>query len=79
VTKTDFEFVNQPMPEVFEKLRRIYGIDIIYDEAVLKDCYVDVTLSNEPFFTKLDILCKTIGATYQNADGRITVISQGCH
>jgi len=77
--KPDFEFVNQPMPQVFDRLEKIYGIDIVYNEAVLKDCYVDVTLSNEPFFTKLDILCKTIGATYQNVDGHILITSQGCH
>jgi len=77
--KQDFEFVNQSMPQVFDRLKKIYGIDIVYDEMVLKDCYVDVTLSNEPFFTKLDILCKTIGATYQKVDGRILIVSQGCH
>lgn len=77
--KFDFEFVNQPMPQVFDRLQKIYGINIVYNETVLKDCYVDVTLSNEPFFTKLDILCKTIGATYQNLDGRILISSQGCH
>ena len=77
--KSDFEFINQPMPRVFDKLSEVYGLEIVYDQAALKDCHVDVTLSNEPFFTKLDILCKTIGATYQHVDGRIIITAPGCH
>lgn len=75
---TDFTFENQPISEVFSLLEKTYGIPIIYDETVMQKCSLRVALSNEPFFTKLDIICKTVGAEYQVRDGQIIISSEGC-
>ena len=74
----DFTFENMPISDVFSLLEKTYGIPIIYDEAVMHQCSLRVALSNEPFFTKLDIICKTVGAEYQVRDGQIIISSEGC-
>jgi len=75
----DFVFDNQPIGDVFLILEKVYGIPIVYDEAAMRNCFLRVELSNEPFFTKLDIVCKTIGAQYQVRDGQIIVSSEECN
>ncbi|GAB3262892.1 FecR family protein [Larkinella harenae] len=75
---TSFQFDNTPVSEVFEQLEKTYGLSIAYDKTAMQDCALTVSLGNEPFFTKLDIVCRTIGATYQVYDTQIVVASQGC-
>lgn len=73
-----FHFDNTPISDVFARLEKTYGLSIAYDKTALKNCFLTVPLSNEPFFTKLDIVCRTIGATYQVFDTQIVITGQGC-
>ena len=75
----NFVFDNQPISEVFKVLEKAYGIPIAYDEATMKNCSLRVALSNESFFAKLDIICKTVGADYKVRDGQIIISSEGCN
>lgn len=74
----DFTFENHPISAVFAILEKAYGIPIVYDETIMRKCSLTVALSNEPFFTKLDIICKTVGAGYVVRDGQIIISSEGC-
>lgn len=74
----NFVFVDQPIATVFARLEKVYGIPIVYDSTAVEKCSVRVELSNEPFFTKLDIICQTIGASYRVSDGQVVVSSEGC-
>ncbi|WP_353719387.1 FecR domain-containing protein [Dyadobacter sp. 676] len=73
-----FVFENQPVSKVFSVLEKVYGIPIVYDAAVMEKCSLRVELSNEPFFTKLDIITQTLGATYRVSDGQVVISSEGC-
>ncbi|MGV3557924.1 FecR family protein [Larkinella arboricola] len=74
----NFQFDNTPVSDVFALLEKTYGLPIVYDKAGMQNCTLTVPLSNEPFFTKLDIVCRTIGATYQVYDTQIVITSPGC-
>ncbi len=74
----DFTFENTPIQEVFAKLKKAYGVDIIYDAEVMKNCSVTAPLGNESLFVKLDIICKTIGARYEIVETEIVVSGRGC-
>jgi ferric-dicitrate binding protein FerR (iron transport regulator) len=74
----DFTFENTPIQEVFAKLKKAYGLDIIYDAEVMKNCSVTAPLGNESLFVKLDIICKTIGARYEIVETEIVVSGRGC-
>ena len=79
VTEPNFVFDNLPVSEVFGILEKAYGIPIVFDEPAMRNCSLRVALSNEPFFTKLDIVCKTVDAGYQVRDGQIIVSGEGCN
>lgn len=73
-----FVFENQPVSKVFFALEKVYGIPIVYDAVVMEKCSLRVALSNEPFFTKLDIITQTLGAAYRVSDGQVVISSEGC-
>ena len=67
-----------PLEKVFSQLSKSYGINIVYDVELLKDCTVTADLRNEPFYRKLDLICKDIGAGYEIIDGQIVIVTSGC-
>jgi transmembrane sensor len=74
----DFEFKDEAASHVFEKLQKAYGIEIVYDEVLLRDCPVTASLTDEPLYGKLDLVCRAIEAHYEIVDGQVIVNSKGC-
>ena len=73
-----FAFDNAPIAEVFQTLEKSYGVTITYDAGLLKNCSLTAPLSNESFFKKLDLICQTIGATYEVWGSQIIITAKGC-
>ena len=67
-----------PIEKVFVELTKIYGVNIVYDNDLLKKCTVTGDLRSEPFYSKLDLICKAIGAKYEIIDGQVVIQSNGC-
>ena len=74
----NFEFNETPIEEVFRKIELAYGIDIEFDENLLKGCQVTGSFDNESLFQKLDIITKIIGGSYEIVEGKILINSRGC-
>jgi transmembrane sensor len=74
----DFYFKNTAVADVFKAMEDSYGVKIEFNETRLKDCRITVPLGGEPLFRKLDIVCQTIGATYEVWGTRIVVSGKGC-
>lgn len=66
------------LEEVFDQISKAYGINIVYDMELLKNCTVTADLRNESFYDKLDLLCRAIGAGYEVIDGQVVIQSSGC-
>jgi transmembrane sensor len=64
--------------EVFDQVSKAYGINIVYDLELLKNCTVTADLRNESFYDKLDLVCRAIGAGYEVIDGQVVIQSGGC-
>ena len=75
----NFQFDETPLPKVFDQLQKSYGIEIVYDQALLKECNLTIPLAKESFFSKLDIICATIRASYSVVDNKVIVIGGGCN
>jgi ferric-dicitrate binding protein FerR (iron transport regulator) len=73
-----FEFEDTPASDVFNTIARAYGIDILYDEALLKDCPLTARLDNQTLHDKLDIICKAVESSYEIVDGQVIIHSKGC-
>lgn len=74
-----FEFTNVPISEVFKVLEKAYGVNIVYDADVMKNCYLTASLDDEPLFEKLNLICKTLDAKYEQVDAQIVIYSNGCY
>lgn len=73
-----FEFEDTPASEVFNTIARAYGIDILYDEALLRDCPLTAHLDNQTLHDKLSIICKAVESSYEIVDGQVIIHSKGC-
>ena len=73
-----FAFKNANMSEVFGSLQEAYEVEILFPKEAMENCYLSVTLKDEPLFEKLTIICRTIGATYELIDGKVVIDSKGC-
>jgi ferric-dicitrate binding protein FerR (iron transport regulator) len=66
------------LEKVFNQLNKIYGINIVYDNELLKKCTVTADLRDEPFYRKLDLICQAIGAHYEIIDGQVVIQASAC-
>ncbi len=73
-----FVFDETPVADAFERIKKVYGINIIYNADDLKNCQLTASLAEESLFQKLDIITQSIDATYQLIDGEIVIIAKGC-
>jgi len=77
-TETEMVFDDTALEDVFRQLFRIYGINIVYDNELLKNCTVTADLRNETFYHQMDLICRAVGARYQVIDGQVVIQSTGC-
>jgi ferric-dicitrate binding protein FerR (iron transport regulator) len=73
-----FNFEATPIKEVFGVLQNAYGIEIIFDEEVMRNCFITAPLGSEPLFDKLKVICRAIGARYEIIDAKVVITSTGC-
>ena len=67
-----------PLSDILHELETNYGITIQFNEQNFKACRITATLSNETLYEKLDLLSKTVSASYEIVDGQIVVSGEGC-
>lgn len=73
-----FVFEGTPARQVFESLEKAYGIEVIYDEELLRPCSLTINLTDEDLYQKLEVICKVLGAQYKLIDGQVIIYSKGC-
>lgn len=77
-SKVDFEFVDATMEDVFNSIEEAYGVDIVYDGEVMKNCYLNASLTDESLQVKLALICRAVNATYEIMDTHIIIYGKGC-
>jgi transmembrane sensor len=73
-----FTFDETPVAEVFGRLEKAFGVTIVYNADLLKECQFTSSLNNESLYLMLDIITQSIGATYETVDAEIVVNADGC-
>lgn len=76
----DLEFVydEERVPRVLEDIEKAYGVDIVYNREILENCGITADLARESMYEKLDVVCKSIGASYEIVDAQVIINSSGC-
>ena len=78
IRKKDFLFESALIAEILPLMETKYGIDIVVDNETINSCHFSGDLSSMNLFTKLDILCKSINATYEIKGVTILIRGNGC-
>lgn len=73
-----YNFEDAPLDTVFKTLEKMYAMPVHYDSAVFENCFITISLSNESLEEKLEVITKTIGASYSISDYGINIAGKGC-
>ncbi len=75
---TTFIFDETPLPSVLKKLENAYGLQIIVENQMLNQCVFTADLNELPLRTQLDLVCKSVNATYEQRGTSIFINGEGC-
>lgn len=73
-----FTFRNTPVSTILAAIEKAYGVDVVYDEEAMANCFITTSLEQENLYDKLTIICKLLGATYKVIDATIVITGSGC-
>jgi ferric-dicitrate binding protein FerR (iron transport regulator) len=73
-----YSFEDAPLDTVFKALEKMYAMPVHYDKPVFENCFVTISLGNESLEEKLEVITKTVGASYSISDYGINIEGKGC-
>ena len=71
-------FDEVPITDILQKIEKVYGVEIRYDEKALAHCKITTAFFQEGLYERLDVLSKAINATYTVEGTHIVFNSTGC-
>ncbi len=75
----EFYYSNTSVNNILNDLETAYGVSIRRNTALFESCRITAPLGDLPLFRKLDIICQTIGATYEVFGTEIVISGGGCN
>jgi transmembrane sensor len=75
---TTFIFDETPLPNVLKKLENAYGLQIIIENQMLSQCVFTADLNELPLRTQLDLICKSVNASFEQRGTSIFINGEGC-
>lgn len=75
---SSFTFDASPLPEVLRQLEQLYGIEMVVGNKDLTNCRFTGNISQQPLYSKLELVCQAIGAHYEIQGPRIIINGAGC-
>lgn len=73
-----FHFADTPLEEVLSRLEEAYQLEIDVNEDVM-NCPVTADLTDQPLFTKLDIICAALKTSYHQVGTQIIITGGNCN
>ncbi|MBL7814764.1 MAG: FecR family protein [Saprospiraceae bacterium] len=74
----NFIFSETALSDVIGQLEAAYGIQIVLANDALNTCPLTANLQKQPLYTKLDLICATLNATYEIKGTNILISGKGC-
>ncbi len=72
------DFRSVPLQEVLQALTQYYGIEFVIADPRVKDCGINADLTGLSMFTQLELICKSIDATYERRGTVVFINGEGC-
>lgn len=73
-----FLFDETPLPTVLNELEKAFGVEILIENQNLNKCVLTADLMDLPLHSQLDLVCRSINATYQQRGTVIFINGEGC-
>lgn len=73
-----YSFEDAPLATVLNTLEKMYNLPVHYDKEVFKNCFITISLEHESLEDKLQVITKTVGASFSISDYGISVEGRGC-
>jgi transmembrane sensor len=77
--KDHMVFQATPLQTVLSTMAKHYGLEIISINPKSNECQITADLNGLPMFTQLDLICKSIAATYEKRGTVIFITGEGCN
>lgn len=74
----EYNFEDASLDTVFSTLERMYAMPVHYDKKVFNNCFLTISLGNESLEEKLEVITKTVGASFSISDYGINIEGKGC-
>jgi transmembrane sensor len=74
-----FVFDETPLQTVLGALEKSYGIDIVAEKENLYKCLFTGDVSRQGLYTRLDIICQAVQASYEVKGTKILIKGTGCN
>ncbi|OIN59411.1 FecR family protein [Arsenicibacter rosenii] len=71
-------FDDMPIAQMLLALEKTYGVDLVFNEDDLMRCRATISFAEENLMERLDVICQTVGASFEVIDGQIVIDSKGC-
>ncbi len=78
IGKGYFDFDRAYLLDIVNKLQKVYRIEIILENDNFNKCIFSGDITDENLYEKLDLICKSIGASYEISGTRILITGKGC-
>jgi len=78
-SQTIFIFREAPISKIFEAIENEYGVEIIYDEDLTRDCSLTLNLSRESMEEKIEVISKALSIGYTIQNGKFIFERKGCN
>jgi hypothetical protein len=76
--KEQFFFKSTPLQNVLNTLSEVYGIEFIITNPEAKECQITADLNGLSMFMQLELICKSIDATYEKRGTAVFINGEGC-
>jgi hypothetical protein len=74
----NFDFIDATATDVFVAIQKAYGVNIVFDQELMKHCPITASLNDEPMLGKIELVCQAIEAEYEVLEGQIVITGKGC-
>lgn len=73
-----YNFEDASLDSVLKALEKMYSLPVHFEKDVFKNCFITISLENESLEEKLEVITKTIGASFSISDYGISIEGAGC-
>lgn len=74
-----FAFEDTPLSDALAEIGAAYGIDIVVENEAIANCPITADLSQQPLYTKLEIISTALKAHFDVKGTRIILTGGSCH